>query len=369
MIPLLPALLLLLQAKPEPAPAPALDSRAQAITTDGAHFAWSLDDGSVHIVPLAGGAPAEIARTKGDRPAALAFSNDGKELAVGSAGGSLQILSVPEGKLLAELPRAAAAPGDAQAIDSIDWLADGSRLLLAGARARLVERQGLKLLAEYEARAGERLGARAVSGDGAHFALGDSAGEVRVFAARDGLVEHEHLSVPKPVHALALDRQATRLAVGAGDCRVRVFRLGKEERPLELSLCDQDITGKLVLGCVDFAPDGSALVASSFPWWCVRAWELEHGSVLWSHDCGGGADLPTPVSLARDPAIAFVGSQGTRLEAANGKVLSSLGNGRFRVQGAWCWTREGDAFRVFDVRAGKLVRELPLSDPASGTAR
>ncbi len=359
MTPLLPALLLLFQAKPDPAAA--LDSRAQAITTDGKSFAWSLADGSVRLASLAGGPSAELARTKGDPQTGLAFSGDGKELAVASARGSLRILSVPDGRLLAELPCAPAGPKSGQPACAVDWLAGGSRLLLTGARARLVDRQALKVVGEFDAGADEPLGARAVSIDGEHFALGDAAGHVRVHSARDGVVEHDRLSVPGPVHALAFDNPASRLAIGSGDCKVRVFPLAGNGTPLELSLCDEDLTGKLAIGSVAFASDGTSLVASSFPWWVARAWELEKGTVLWSHDCSGGDDAPTLAAFTGDPSVVFVGAQGTRVDRASGKVLSSLGKGRFQVQGNVCWTRERDSFRIFDAREGKLLAEVPLT--------
>lgn len=372
MPPLAAALLALAIQSPSTVPY----SRVQAASPDGKWFAWSLDDRSLHVCDLAKGRETyslvNVASSSPRGPAfveRIAWSPDSARLALIGSDDDVWVFAAADGKVLARFGFGFPMPGDPDSIVSahaaglrfVEFLEGSSRLLIGGGdlRTSILDAASGKPL--FVGRARNPAGLCALAPDRKQFALVQQDGTITLHRSTDGEQQGPSWRCKGTVHALAFDGSGSRLAVGGGGCKVQVFQIGKPDTPLELSLCDEDLTGKLEIGSVAFASDGRSLLATSFPWWVARAWDLEKATVLWSHDCGGGDDAPTLAAFTGDPSVVFVGAQGARLDRASGKVLSSLGKGQFRVQGNVCWTRERDSFRIFDARDGRLLADVPLT--------
>jgi WD40 repeat protein len=361
-----------LPIRPRP-PAPPIRSIAQALSSDGKLFAYAVTDGSVHIVKLPDGKARAIA---GGLPVdldGLAFSPDDRELATVAHDGSVRILACADGKLLGSYASDHERLSDEWRLRSIEYVDDGTKLLLAGEapKARLIEREDGARVRELTLGArrdvdddGPTISASAVSLDRKHFALGDRAGRYAVLSARSGAIEFGPREGPKWVHSVDFDPAVEHLAIGAGDCTARVVSLWKKAASLELSHCDQDWSGDLAIGFVRFGPDGKTLLSTSFDFWEVRLWDLEHKRLVWQYDFSGGNPAPIAAYLTPDRTRVLVSPDGTLLDAKSGKALHQLcvptDYRWYQSADGYAWTQSSSAIQLVDPGTGKTVCELPL---------
>jgi len=357
-------------------PGPALNSRAQALAGDGKLFAYSVSDGTVHIAALPEGKPIVVASGFAAMVDDLEFSPDGKQLASVAEDGKVRIVACADGKLVHEFKGPAEVNPRHWHSRTIDFVDDGTKLLLAGSRskARLIEREDGAIVQEFALGPvkgpddeEETITASAVSADRKHFALGDQRGRYAVFSARTGALEKGPFEGPNFfVYSLDFDHRGTRLAIGAGDCKVRVLSLEENLPPREFSHCDQDLSGDLNIGSVRFAPDGKSLLAVSFPFWEVRLWDLETEKARWAWDYGGGSPGAIQARFTPDGSRVIVSRGGVRLESATGTKQSPLvGESemmtQFRISGQFAWTVGGSVIQIYDIGKSKLVCVLPLT--------
>lgn len=368
-------LTILLLAAALQSPPPELRSRAQALSPDGKLFAYSVSDGTVHIASLPEGKSVRVLAGLPSVIDGLAFSPDGTLLASIADDGTIRTFR-PAGD---DAPRTIEAGGRLAATQRtsrlIEFVDSGTKLLVIGGteRTRLLDASSGKSVREWtlaeESKSGalSPLTASAMSDDGMHLAMGDDMGRLAVFSASTGAIEAGPWQVPLSVNALAFDKSAHRLAVGAGDCKVRILSLAEKKETLELSHCDADLTGDLAIGCVCFSADGKSLLASSFSFWEVRLWDLETRKQRWAFDYGGGNEGSVGVGFSEDAQHVYVGPLGTILDAANGKQLRALGTGspcvenaQYGFAGEYVFHSSKGAIDVHDARDRKLVCELPL---------
>ncbi len=222
----------------------AKDGTLTSTDTAGASLAWSL-------------APAwKLTRTFGadgpgspfaDRVNALAFSPDGKFLAIGggepSRGGDIKILDVQSGTAAASAqPVAEPAPKFARefanlhtdAVLSLAYSPDGKLLASGGAdkAARILDLSTGKVLRNLEGHTHHILGL-AWSADGRTLATAGADNVVKVWDALTGDRKRNLEGYDKEVTAVQFIGTADQIVTASGDNRVRIVALdGKEVRAL-----------------------------------------------------------------------------------------------------------------------------------------
>jgi WD40 repeat protein len=142
----------------------------------------------------------------------------------------------------------------------------------------LKERSAFHLPAEKNISAG------AISQDGALLAIGDDGGTVgvcRVTAMAAGF--ERSVSVPelkdRGVSALAFDPRGENLALGGGDCRVRIWSIQAPAVPLRsLSHCGADLFGDLQVSWVRYSSDGTRLVSTTRDFLQAIVWNVVDGT-------------------------------------------------------------------------------------------
>jgi WD40 repeat protein len=255
-----------------------VDLRVPARPTTTAQIAWSTDasalallgtNESVDVVDSSCGAVRATLMTGRERKAKLASEwNTVPRSVAFAAGGSIVLVALGEGA--AEL-----------------WsVTDRERIAFLGTEV-------------------DRSTAMAVSKDGQLVALGSEHGNVSVWKARTGERAFDDVTVPpskygKGIHSLAFDPRGETLAIGASDCRVRLWRFGAAAPMRELSHCDEDIWDDLAIGCVRFSADGSRLLSTSFTYWEARVWDVATGRMVDHFDYGGGNPCPMPAWFSSD---------------------------------------------------------------------
>ncbi len=362
--------------KPAPPPPP-LKSTKQSLSSDQRLFAFAVSDGTVHIVTLPEGKPSIVVSGFPREAEGLAFSPDGTLLACLAANGEIRIIACADGKLVSEFAGSPVSYPSWVTSRTIEFVDEGTKLFLAGgvSGARLIERDGGRVVHEFSlgprggTNEGTQITASAVSPDMHHLALGDSGGRFAVYSAKTGALEVGPFHGPPWVRSLEFDRRSERLAVGSDSCRASVIPLWAGGDSLVLSHEDQDLGGDLAIGSVHFSPDGRTLLASSFTWWEVRLWDLEHSTEIWRHDYGGGIELSMDARFANDPRLVIGSPAGTVFDAGTGELLHTLGQkfggevfaGTYRMAGDYAWVCRSGAIKIIEPREARLVCELPLA--------
>lgn len=335
-----------------------------------------MDDGTLHLVTLPDGKPVCVATGAAGWIDDLEFSPDSKELAAIGLNFPMRIYSCADGKVLAEIAPHVTDHVTSRNERTVDYLDGGASLLISGWSpvACLVERRSGKVLREItlapadEPDSAAPRSAACVSEDRSRFALADEAGRLAICSAKTGEFLAGPVSLaPLRGNSLAFDGLGKRLAVGASDCKVRVYELPSLEKPRELSHCDENLFGDLEISSVRFSADGKTLLSASYTFWEVRLWDLETGKQRWAHDYGGGNPTMIQARFTPDGAHVIVSKGGVRLDGKLGTPLAPLGREQrtdFGIGGRYAWCAHGSKLEVYDVSADKLVCELPLAAPA-----
>jgi hypothetical protein len=189
----------------------------------------------------------------GGDPNGIAFSSDGKHLALGIGNGAV----IYDTETWREVRR---LEGQPNVIVSVAWSPDG-RTLAAGGQEGAVTLWDLSTGAIRRTLEGHTayVGAIAFSPDGRTLVTGSHDGSVRIWDPEEGR-ERRVLMAQGPAGALcaAYSRDGRRLAVGLGDGDVRVWRAAtwEEERTL-------GVRGSGNVVSVAFARDGSGVVSAT----------------------------------------------------------------------------------------------------------
>ncbi len=213
------------------------------------------------------------------------------------------------------------------------------------------------------------ISAFAVSRDSETVALGDAEGRVGVWMARTATQVRGPIYVPRGteefgVHALDFHPDGRSLAIGGGDCIARIWRLEEPAPTRQFSHCDQDVFGGLALGDVQFSPDGTRLLTTSYSWWETRLWDT--ASERWlggGHECRYGNDVSISAYCSAEGRFAVVSVRGLVLDARDGSVRHTLepvpgfSLTWCRAGGALAWAVRGGLLRVCDVESGWPVLE------------
>ena len=232
----------------------------------------------------------------------------------------------------------------------------------------------------WEARTGQRVAALtidegvedtalAVSRDGELVALGDARGGIAVWKARNGERVAGPLRVPMgqdtgDVGSLDFDPRGEVLAIGAGDCKARLWRFARADDVRELSHCDEDIFGGLAIGCVRFSPDGTRLVTTSWSFWQARLWDVASEKRLGAWDYGGGNPSGMGAWFSADGKQVTLALRGVTLDAATGKAAHVLVPEVpdwvwFQGEGDIAWVERGQRLEVWNASTGLLRFSRP----------
>jgi WD40 repeat protein len=257
------------------------------------------------------------------RVTTVAFSKDGKLIATGGVGtglpddkwpGAATVCDARTGAPLVELQ------GLKEAVNSLAFSPDGTRLVTAGVRQRTLAGTELKV---WEARTGtvlldlsnkdkvsgmypaERGGSVAFGPDGQRFVTGGmyinrGPHEVKVWDAGTGTAKVEMKGTQGPVLSVAFSTDGTRILGGNWDKTATVWDAETGTALFKL----KGHTGNVF--SVAFSPDGKRIVTGSGDR-TVRVWDAKTGTTL--AELRGHTDAVTSVSFSTD---------GTRLLTASG---------------------------------------------------
>jgi WD40 repeat protein len=250
----------------------------------------------------------------------------------------------------------------------VTWLDHGSKLLLCGGASpvQLRERGG-DLIREIEIDKTAVSSVNALDPVSPRFAVGDTNGNVVICSTTKGEVIAGPYHVPKPVNSLAFDPQGRTLAVGGGDCRVRMIDLHGDAQMVTLSHCDEDIFGGLAIGCVAFDPEGKRLVSTSFSFHEVRLWDLKSNELIWKFDFSGGNEGGVSAHFTEDGSAVFTSRGGGLHAVQDGKSIHTLGPDglmpadNFRWDRDRAWNQVDGVLNVFDVPSGKRLSQIQLA--------
>jgi WD40 repeat protein len=364
------ALLLLFAAALQVPPPGENWSLVEALSPDGSLLALAVDDGSLRVIDLRSGKERCRARGLSRSMQGISWSREGGRIATISSMGEFAVLSAHSGEVEATFAPFLGDSSEVCAfIHSVDFV-DGDRKLMSrggGSKARLVDAMTGEVVKQIRYRPKSAMTSSVVSPDGRHFAVGNADGDVAVHLAATGEIEAGVFHTHGHVHSLAFDSPARRLAIGAGDSKVRVLTLDGSAGPLELKHDHRcEILDGPWIGSVCFSPDGKSLLSST----CndiyeVRCWDLEHSSVLWEHEYQFGTEFPAPATFTRSGDLAVLWDDGIILNAKTGEVLRRLDTRtrewNFSSGGDLAWVCTKGEVRVYDVRVGKLVCDILLA--------
>jgi RNA polymerase sigma factor (sigma-70 family) len=229
---------------------------AVAFSANGTHVAAQFGGGFTSVFDVASGRLVLVLRLQiGQGRETLAFSPDGRTLAIGDGSGSIHLVDSQNGAVSAKV-------SGKRPILALTFLAGGAKLAVAdGGRAvRLLDLAVGKENTAFDAP--DAIDTLAVATKGQWAATAGAGGNVMVWDTGAGKNERQ-FNVRGPVHALALGPNAKLLAT-AGTDGVVVWDLTRDEKPLPKDL---KLTAKELEGLwVDLISDesGKAYAAARF---------------------------------------------------------------------------------------------------------
>jgi WD40 repeat protein len=321
-----------------------------ALSPDGGRVAFGSNGGLVKVWDVAAGQMLFEARGGRFRNAAVEFSPDGAQIAIGGHDGA-RVLNATTG---AELQR---FEGSAS---SVAFSPDGTQILVGGTdgAARLWDIAATHEVRRYEH--GPEVSRVAFSSTGAVILTSSQNGATRIWDAASG-AETSHFDGPRQRQSsAALSPDGARVVVGSeGDHAAHVFdaRTGLEMRRLE--------GHEHLVSSVAFSPDGARILTGSY----------EGKALLWDATEGREARRYDGEGTHFVAAYSFDGSQILSGTAEGVAVLRDSASGRIiqRFEGhpgpvtAVAISRDGARVvtgsvdglaRLWDVNSGRMLRQL-----------
>jgi hypothetical protein len=136
----------------------------------------------------------------------------------------------------------------------------------------------------------------------------------------------------------------------------------------EYSMCDEDAFGDLAVGAVSFSRDGSRLLAASFGYWVVRAWQVEEARILGSLDYGAGNPGVMPAWFSSDGTCvtAALDCKVVRLTGAPTRptpiTRASIGAAWYDSDGDYAWAVVDHHFVVRKVPDEQPILRVPVRE-------
>lgn len=351
--------------------APGDEIKALAFSPDGRRLAVGTDRDGISVFDLQGesarsGRPTLSFRSPDSNhfryeAASLAISPDGKLLAAGLLGlreGEVRLFALATGELVATL----ASPASTRAVDSLAFSPDGRRLLAASSLAEQMVlwdvASGRELKRLEVPREGEGVGAVAFLAGGAVLsASSNGTGLVRRWNLETGKAE----VLPRvPASSLSLRRDGKVALSESTEHSLVLWDVAAGEVMEELE------SHGLRVESVDFSPDGK-LLAAGVTGLGVVLWDLAAGrprldlpgSVAWPSGVRFTADAARVFHATRDGGIAlFDLAAGRRLHAfpagmVGRPCLSVARDGSRLATAGWDHMKEVASLRLFDAATGK----------------
>ncbi|MGH7576857.1 MAG: WD40 repeat domain-containing protein, partial [Longimicrobiales bacterium] len=285
------------------------------VSPDGRWVAAAMADGRTHLLEASNG---DVVRTFEGHTASAwtpVFTRDGRRLATASSDGTARVWELAPGRVLLEMP------GNGRGVAAVAWSPDESHLAVSS-WDRTPERGVFGTLNVYDTRTGERLrhiehgnypiASLTYTADGDRLIGGTWDWDLVVWDTHAWL-EPRVLSPPespdyKRIEDFALSPDGTRLAVAHADARVRIWDLDRLEiertlwSPMEGAL--KNISDVVHLG----AGERIATVGGDLT---VRLWDATTGDLLAAHH---GHDRPIlTAAAAPDGRWLYTGGSGGRM--------------------------------------------------------
>lgn len=212
---------------------------------------WDLSSSLGHAVPVAPNTGASIL--------SAAFTAEGRQVAVGTSDGSVQISRVIDGKRLETVP------GGFGPVFGLAFTPDGKRFVAATpARLALFRTATGRRLATLRVKA-STVNALAFSSDGDHVVTGGSDGAARIFDAADGHEIEELSGGKQPISAVAFALDGASIVVGQADGTARIFDVASERQVADLRGAGASVPA------VAFSPSGDVVATGNVDG-TVRIW-------------------------------------------------------------------------------------------------
>ena len=331
-------------------PLPPLSGKG-ALAPDGSGLVLATRGGGVLLVDLPGGHAHELLQARGARILGFRWDPTLESIAILRQDGALELVDRKGKARRAPIDTRAKHLGRQLLGRSVDFAADGTVLVVAG---------GSSAGTLWSVLTGERIATlgdettrtttgHALSKDGELLALGDEDGAIHIWKTRTGEHSAGPLELKDPVYALDFDPSGKQLAIGAGDCTLRVWDLSTRDEVRTFSHCDADLFGGLAIHAVRFSPDGSRLVSTTSSFFEARMWNLATSELLWKYDYGGGNPGSVQPAFTPDGKTVVLSRYGVVIDAEAGTVQRTLAQGAgVRTDGGLSWTTHGNTLRVFD---------------------
>ncbi|MBL8857132.1 MAG: WD40 repeat domain-containing protein [Planctomycetes bacterium] len=273
---------------------PPLVDDAQAVSPNHTRIAVSTRDQGVWVIDIATKTVALTIPASGSVVDYIAWSSDSTTLALLRQGGVIEVFDAEGGEMRASLCTTPGLPDEIRRRE-IHFAAGDAVLIatLGGPPTDIFPAHGGKLIAQIGTGASRLTTAMALSRDGKLIALGDDGGTVAVWNALDGAPLPDITSVPlgktfHRIHSLDFSPTGAVIAIGGGDCKVRLWKRDSAGPKQEFTFCDEDLFDNQAIGSARFSPDGTRLVATTFKYWDIRVWDVSTNDVVQWVDFGGG---------------------------------------------------------------------------------
>lgn len=215
------------------------------LSPDGKRVALGGADGAVHVIPLDEKAAVRRIELHSDWVVDVAWTPDGKKLITAGRDKATKVASVETGKLLRTVDSSSERVSSVVTDGVFAVSAGKSRTLIgyqldvalqnisvtgAGNGAKPITRRN-QYVKNFEGQPGEVIDI-SLSGNRKSIAVAGMAAEVRIYTIADRKRTAIVTGVRVPVFCVALNQDASLLAVGSRDGYLEVFRLPKAERIL-----------------------------------------------------------------------------------------------------------------------------------------